>query len=320
VGGILLANLSSQRKSRAIFAVLGGYLLIIGPWLTRNMVVLGQIFPEGNSQMFWLGEYNDLFLYRTERLNINYWIGHGITGILGNIAEAALDNIKTLVFVQGQVILLPLMVWGGVKARRQEVVKVSFFCWALIFITMSVIFPFAGMRGGYFHSGAALQPLLWSLGGLGLVELVGFAAVRRNWDPKYALKLFAITFGIILIISSGYIYWNRVIGESAEDPIWDNSFIAARRVDDTLKKFGNGGLVMINNPPGYFAATGKRSVVIPSDNFNDLLIAARDMNVKYLVLEINHPPALNHAYLNPQQVDELIYLEQVDDAYLFQFP
>jgi hypothetical protein len=57
---------------------------------------------------------------------------------------------------------------------------------------MSIVFPYAGVRGGFFHAVAPLQPLVWALAAIGLGEFVRWGAERRGWQTKQAWRFFAI--------------------------------------------------------------------------------------------------------------------------------
>jgi len=48
-----------------------------------------------------------------------------------------------------------LSVWGSLSAL------------GLVLVSMTVVFPYAGQRGGFLHSGATPQTLLWALAGCG---------------------------------------------------------------------------------------------------------------------------------------------------------
>ena len=79
-------------------------------------------------------------------------------------------NLATTLAVQGEIFLLPLIgvaIWHMRKDRRVQLVLLA---WLLTLGVMTIVFPFAGARGGFFHSGAALQTVWWVLAPLGLAR------------------------------------------------------------------------------------------------------------------------------------------------------
>jgi len=64
---------------------------------------------------------------------------------------------------------------------------------------------------------------------------------------------------------------------------------------------------MVNNPPGYYAANGRKAAVVPSGGLASVLQAAEDYQISYLVLDENFPPQLQDYYLEPESRSGLMY-------------
>ncbi len=318
--GVVLVWESKQQRGLSLAALLGGYLIVMGPWMVRNLRVLGTILPAGSSRMFWLREYNDLFTYRVKELNFKYWVAQGWKSIVTNVLLSTGKNLMTAIFIQGQLVLLPLMIVGIRRNWRLAGVRISLVVWAMVFIIMSAVFPFAGMRGGFLHSGAVLQPLLWALAADGFQAAITWGEKKRGWKLEKGLIVFGSSLVILLGLASAFIYNERVIGGSLSDPIWEESFQSAQEVGEELASRGVNGLVMINNPPGLYAATGLSAVVIPSGGTDVLLEAAREFGAEYIVLEPNHPLALDELYRYPEDEQRLIYMGRTDGTYYFAVP
>jgi len=78
-----------------------------------------------------------------------------------------------------------------------------------------------------------------------------------------------------------------------------------------------GDLVMINNPPGLYAAIGRESIVIPDGSINEVVEAANEFNVRYFVLEANHPEGLSELYKDPISQGKLEYLYTESGSHYF---
>ncbi|MCE1253914.1 MAG: glycosyltransferase family 39 protein, partial [Anaerolineae bacterium] len=140
-----------------------GYAVIMSPWYLRNLLEWRTFFPEGISQAIWITNYNQLFIYPASRLSFQNWIAAGWSVLLSQRWSALMDNLKTVIGVQSMVILLPLMVWGVWRQKTKTAVRFGLMMEGITLIVMSLIFPLAGARGGFLHSSAAIQPLLWAL-------------------------------------------------------------------------------------------------------------------------------------------------------------
>jgi hypothetical protein len=317
----LAAALKPDKKIRSMTMIIIGYLCIMAPWFARNMYTIGEIFPAGSSRMFWLTEYNDLFTFEPGELTFTNWIRQGFAGIARNILWAFSENWKTALFVQGEIILVPLIGLGFLKTREDIGVRAVITAWILIFIVMTVIFPFAGARGGLFHSGAATQPLFWALAVIGLGEFIDWGTKRRGWKKIQAERVMG--FGMLLMVFSMtvFVVIDRVFGDVYEQPQWNSSYIATIAIDNELSLIGvpRDSVIMINNPPGLYIASERPAVVIPNGGIDILQKSAEVLGADYLVLESNHPAKLNDLYKRPRTQDTLEYLKTISGVHYFKF-
>ena len=311
---LLMATFVAIRKKehsvRRIGLVLAGYTIVMGPWLIRNLTSFGSLLPVGTIKNFWMTEYNDLFVYWPSQITYENWIQQGWRVIISNMAGALVANLKTLLFVQGQILLAPLIGLGFWIHKKEEAVWVPFTALGLIYIVMTIIFPFAGSRGGFLHSGAALQPLMWSLAGCGFERLINLGVQKRNWEKGKAAILFGLSLIIVLACATAFVYLERVVGGDFRAPIWNQSYKNGLEIDKILEEIGAQPyeIVMINNPPGLYASTGRQSIVIPDGDLKTVLEAADEFNSRYLILEVNHPVGLDELYQYPASRGSLEFL------------
>ncbi|MCS7072031.1 MAG: hypothetical protein NZM00_11035, partial [Anaerolinea sp.] len=102
---VFLAGLR-QRFVTAVVPVLliaAGYGLVMGPWMMRNLHVMGAPLPLGGTQAIWFTEYNELFNFppdaNPERLLA--------AGIWETRRDAISNNLMTFVAVEGLVVMTP---------------------------------------------------------------------------------------------------------------------------------------------------------------------------------------------------------------------
>ena len=218
--------------------ILLGYLLIMGPWLLRNVHVFGTPLAPGGSLALWLTNYDELYAYPADQLTFSRWWGSGIKSILQARLWALGQNLQTALAVQGSIILLPLIVWGAWHHRRDLRVRIGVLAWLLTLAAMTLAFPFAGARGGFFHSGAALQPLFWALAPAGLERfiawgtrsrplfivgerVIGWGSAANGWKKQQARIVFSSAVIILVISLSLFIVGERVIGWGSAANAWD---------------------------------------------------------------------------------------------------
>lgn len=319
VAGAYCALKARKTKGIMLLLVFSGYLIVMAPWFGRNLAAIGQIMPSGVSRSFWLKEYNDLFSYPPNRLTFDSWFSQGIPAILENTLKALSANLKTALLVQGQIILGPFVVVGAWKKRSDTGVQAAFLVWLCILILMSVVFPFAGLRGGFLHSGAALQLLFWALAASGFFRAIEWGVEKRNWIKSKAGTVFGGALVVMVVLASVFVYYDRVIGENFDRPRWSDSYHETSQIATYLDDLGVGrsDLVLINNPPGLYAASGRQSVVIPNGGMDDLMLVGNKFGIEYLVLEKNHPDLLDDLYNHPDSVSNFEFVGDIGHAKIF---
>jgi hypothetical protein len=155
------------------------------------------------------------------------------------------------------------------------------------------VFPFPGARGGLFHSGTALLPFIYAAAVIGLDEIINWAAARRRgWRVAQAQQVFGAGLLVLAIVLSGFIYYGRVLKNNA----WNSADALYPAIAAWVAGQNPSAIVMIGNPPAYRYHGGGLSLVVPNENIETTLQAARRYHVDYLILDLNHPAPLAELY------------------------
>jgi hypothetical protein len=300
--------------------VMAAYGLVMAPWFARNLQVWGALFPPGGSRTLWLTAYEQTMLYPADLLTPAGWLNAGWSLHALVRWEALSANLQSTLAVQGGVVLLPFVLVGLWKLRASFVVRLAAAMWLLTFGVMTFVFPFAGINGAFFHSGAAFQPLWWALAPVGIEAVVLWLARLRRWERgQQVLRFVAVLMVVVGFLLSTGIYLTRVVGSEAGGWNWSRSDEHYRLVDQRLSGLGAqpDQRVLVNDPPGYYLAAGREAVVIPFGDEAMLLDAARQFEVDYLVLEMHNPYMLQDLYNQQSRVSNLEYLDEVGTTRLY---
>lgn len=289
------------------------YAVVMSPWYLRNWLVFGGLMPPGGSASMWMLGYDELFSFPASMLTFERWWSVGLSGLLQVRWETLTTNLASAFAVQGMIFASPLIFVGGWHYRRKVFMRVGFLAWAMILGVMTLIFPYSGMRGGFFHSGAALMPLIWSVTPVGLERVIAWAGEKRAWNIGQAQKVFGVGLVLLAVMLSGILAVSRV-GLN-----WDNSAEQYRRVETHLVTLGAKpeDVIMLNNPPGYAAVNGRAAVVIPNGDEQTLLAAIEYYSPDYVILDANHPQGLTSLFNNPKDLPGLKYLGTEEDIHYF---
>jgi hypothetical protein len=296
-----------------------GYLLFMSPWYFRNLNLYGSLFSPAGPHTLWLTNYDQMFNYPVDQLNFSNWLNNGLGQALQARVDSLMTNLESTMAVQGEIFLLPLILVGLWRLKKEWCVKLGLGIWLTTLFVMSLIFPFAGERGGFFHSGAAIQPLFWAVVPAGLDGFVSLGVRWRNWSRASALRFLGLGLVILSIFLTGVLFYQRDLGNNPGKIAWSSSWDQYSAVEKALIQFGASpeSIVLVNNPPGYFVATGRSALVIPNGNEQTQLDVANRYGASYLILEKDHVKGLNDLYLHPGDRPGLKYINSVGQIYLF---
>lgn len=300
---------------RITLIVVLGFLLIMSPWYARNLSLYGSIMAPGGSRTLWLGSYDQTFSYPASQLTLQAWLSLGWKEILKGRLWALSNNLQSAFAAHGALVLFPFIIVGIIQYRKDDRVKVGVVGWLVLFVVMTVVFPFAGARGGFFHAGAAFQPLWWALTPLGLESVVAWAR-KRGLFSEQAQVIFRGVLVLLTIILTGYVVWIRVFSLG-----WGEGESSYPRIEQTLIEDGIEGddVVIVRNPVGYYLMTGRSAIVIPYGDLQTILTLAHQFDARYLILEEKAVlPQLKDLYENPRGHDHFNYIEELNGTRVYE--
>jgi hypothetical protein len=292
-----------------------GYLLIMGPWHLRNMNLYGSFMTPGGGRLLWLENYNQTFIYPPENLTREGFLEAGWNEALKDRIAAFNSNLSNTFAAQGEIFLLPFIILGLWQLRHDLRTKIAVTGWLILFFVMTVIFPFAGSRGSFFHAGAAFQPYWWVAAPIGLDTLIAWARRRGQFTDENAPHVFQGILVLLAALMTFYLVNFRVIanGWAKDDFIYPS--VEKMFLDNGISP---NDVVIVRNPPGYFIGSGRSTISLPYGDESTILAVAERYNAHYLVIEKGGTfEAIQDLYDNPQEHRSFVYLGEVDGARLY---
>jgi len=293
--------------TRNAFLSFLGFLLIMSPWYWRNFNMYGSMMSPGSSLALWLNDYDQTFTYPPALLNAQSFFALGWREILADRLWAFGVNLQSGFAAHGGIILFPFIIAGIFYYWKDARVKLGSLAWLILLFVMSFVFPFAGARGAFFHAGAALQPLWWTLAPLGLEAILFSLQYRKIGNSKNRV-VFRGMLVMVTIILTVYVVNLRLFvlgwgeGESKYPAV--EQFLVQQGIQPT-------DIVIVRNPPGYYLETGRSALPIPYGGADVILQVARQFGADYLVYEsLGHDPT--------QKKEHLLYLGEVNGAFIYQ--
>ena len=295
--------------------VILGYIVVMGLWHYRNFTLFDSFLAPGGGRLLWLENYNQTFVYPPDALTREGFMQAGWTAALQDRLDAFLSNFWNAFAAQGEIFLLPFILLGLQQLRINLRTRIAVTGWLILFVVMTVIFPFAGPRGSFFHAGAAFQPMWWVAAPIGLDVVLHWLRRRGKFMDRHALPVFLTIIVLLAVTVTIYLVNLRVVadGWAQDDSVYPS--VEAMLQDNGISP---NDVVIVRNPPGYFIASNRSSVALPFGDESTILAVADKFNAKYLVLEKNGTfDAIQDLYDKPNDNPSFIYLGEVDGARLY---
>jgi hypothetical protein len=300
-------------RARALLLMFSGYVICMLPWWWRNVDVVGAIMSPAGVRTLWLTAYDEIFTYPGRVLTPAHWWASGLDSILKARVQALGINIQRLIGENGILILWPFIVAGAGKLWGRLHVRVGALYLTTLFCTMTAVFPFVGSRGGLFHSGVATLPLSLALVPAGYQAVLDWASARRGWDRDRATKVFSVAGFILVGLLTLGLFWTRVIGPDINTPVWEQPQRSYEAIGRAINEVDHSpGVVAVNNPPGFYLATGMDSLVVPSGGLDTLRAAVSAFGVEWVVLDVNRPVGLAGLYAGDTDVGWLVLTRELN--------
>lgn len=311
-----LASLLPLRGRRwlGLLALGVGYLVVMAPWMVRDWIVAGSPLGQGNVRALWLTSYDQLFVFPASLLTPARWWASGVGAIVDARWQALWTNARGLLLVNGLVILAPFAGLGAYRLRGEPVVRSALIYLATLFGVMTLAFPYAGARGGYFHSSAAVMPIVWALAPIGLEAAIGWGREHRGWGQGAGSVFFPAIVAICAAISI-WAVWSRAIGPRPRTPLWEASQATYVAIGSRLRAIDPAAdVVAVNDPPGFYLASGLSAVVIPDGSTDTLRQVVEKFDASWVILDANRPAGLANLYLRPDGLSWLQLVDKMSDA------
>ena len=172
------------------------------------------------------------------------------------------------------------------------------------------------MRGGLFHSGAALLPFAFAASGPGLEVAVGWASRRlRGWHADRAWPVFAAGLVAMAILITALGLWQS--GVLTGD--WNERNQAHEAIGQWLKSEGVAGKpVMIGDAASFTWHTGQPAIAVPNNPLGTIVAVADRYGARYLVLDGARPRTTDGLYTGREAHSRLELVHTAGRAQLYE--
>ncbi|HEY7463038.1 MAG TPA: hypothetical protein VH987_01195 [Candidatus Limnocylindria bacterium] len=152
-------------------------LLVLAPWLIRDLAVFGSPLPSAGGHTLWITTYNQQFSLESNPSPASY-LASGPVAIIGSKlaswGELLGRTLSVMAGLFGVTFLAGLWLERGRRELRPFIAY-----WLVMFVVMGLVFTFHAPKGAFMHSAPAWLPFAFPLG-VAAVAPLG-SALARWW-------------------------------------------------------------------------------------------------------------------------------------------
>lgn len=258
---------------RTLVPVVAGGLVIVVPWLVRNVLAFGTLFPGQALENVFFTRNEDVFAY-LDRPTAAQFLGQGPGVLLSNVLTAFTHNLLEVLVVPAAPVAIGgllaaawLMRKAAVRATALGALLLS---GILTFLAVTLLFPVATLWGTFAHAAGPLLAGLTVAAVFGADALVARLREVRNWPRSNSwlapLAMVALTLPISIALTSA------LPALAAEREVRVEALAQSLAAQPDL------GEPLISDHPVWLAeATGRSAIALPDESLAALVRLAHDM-------------------------------------------
>jgi hypothetical protein len=246
----------------AAVGAVGAFAVAVAPWYLRQLATFGSISPSTASGKVLfirdIGEWNSI----STPASLDHLLGMGWGPLLMTRLEGLGSALLIFTVLIGAFVLVPFMLIGAWK-RRRDAVFGPYFGYAALLFAFSTIVSAVHVPGGTFiHSAVALAPHAYVLTLEGVVVMVGWIARRRpRWDADAGSRFLAtglVGLGVLAAVGGSLTVhqsWAQkrdrflAVGAALQAADADPADrVMSIDASGTRYWTGHGGVVLVNDP------------------------------------------------------------------------
>ena len=243
------------RRSRGWVIGLGSaaaFLLVLAPWLLRNLAVFGAALPSAGGSTLWITSYNEQFSIGHE-VSLATYLESGWGPIVGSKMESWFDLLGRTAVLLGGTFVFTFSPGLWMARRRRELWPFLVY-FVVLFVVMGGLFTFHAPHGAWYHSAPAWLPFAIPLSVASLPVVA--TAIGRFWpflrrpQTHRFLAVVATLGAVVLSVVGSLTIWREWDRSHRLDTAGAAFFEAQDATDDVVMYADPATLALLSGNPG----------------------------------------------------------------------
>ena len=238
------------------FATAAAFVLVVTPWLLRNVAQFEAPLPSAGGTTLWITSYNEQFTIGRE-VSLATYLDWGLPAIIGSKLDSWLQLVGRTGVLLGGTFLFTFIPGLWMSRRRRELWPFAVY-FVVNFAFMGGLFTFHAPRGAYYHSAPAWLPIAIPMSLAALPAAM--TAVGRVWPflrRPQTHRFLAVTGtvgAIVLSVVGSLTIWHQWDRSHRLDSAGAEFFIATEATDDVVMYSDPATLALLSGNPGVAAS------------------------------------------------------------------
>jgi 4-amino-4-deoxy-L-arabinose transferase-like glycosyltransferase len=254
-------------------------LVVLAPWLARDLAVFGSPFPSAGGHTLWITSYNQQFSISQDPSLASY-LDWGAGNIIGSKVVAWGELVGRTAVLLGGIYILPFG-YGLWRERRRAELRPFIAYFAVMFVAMGAIFTFHAPKGAFYHSSLAWLPFAAGMAAGNLGPAATTAGRAWPFLRRPATHRFLAVAGLLGAFALSLAGSAVLIGQ------WSDAHARLKQAAGFVSAGADGtAVVMAYDPAAFHALTGNPGVAPPFDLYPVIGQVVRAYEVKWLVVTL----------------------------------
>ncbi len=255
------------------------FLVVLWPWLSRDIATYGAPFPSAGGHTLWITSYNEQFSIG-HPVDLASYLAWGLVNIIGSKLSSGFEILGRTAVLLGGTFFITFVPGLWIHRRRPELVPFIGY-WVVMVVVMAVVFTFHAPHGAFYHSAPAWLPFALPMAVASLPAVATWIGrawpfLRRRQTHRFLLVV-GLAGAAILSLAGSATILGQWEDSHAQDAVAGGYFSSHNLVDD---------VVMSDDPASLWQVSGNPGVPIPFDSYPVIEAAAAAYGARWLVIDL----------------------------------
>ena len=255
-------------------------LLVLGPWLVRDMVMFGSPLPSAGGHTLWITSYNQQFTIG-QPVDLAHYLAWGPANIIGSKLESWFELLGRTAVLLGGIFFFTFLPGLWIGRKRPELLPFIVY-WVVMFLAMGAVFTFHAPHGAFYHSAPAWLPFAIPM------SLASIAPVASAAGRLWPFLRRAATHRFLGVVGTLGAVVLSLIGSSVIYGQWDRSHRLDIQAAQWFEANGHtADVVMYSDPATLALLSGNPGVAAPFDDYPVIKQVVDAYHVRWVVVQLD---------------------------------